>query len=174
MPTHTATRWLIAAATTAVGALYLLWKGPVPVVRVFDTLPIDAPFWYMLSAFPVLGLLLADLLALARARRWRHVAELICQIGVMVLLSHSRLELRIPISGHALLFAAFVARRHGMEEPSVPGRWVEAGMGWALLAMVAVIKLAWWRDPTTLAVGMATAAVLTWIGRATLASGSRR
>ncbi len=159
------TRWIIAAAFTVIGALYLIWKGPVPVVRVFDTLPIDAPFPYMLSAFPVLGLLVADGASLALERRWRHSVELCAQIAIMVLLAHFRLELRIPISGHALLFTAFALRRHWLPEPPSPVRHLEAGLGWALLAVVAGIKLLWWHDPTTLAVGVVTGVGLTWAGR---------
>jgi hypothetical protein len=166
------TRWSLAAVTTLVGAAYLHWKGPVPVVRVFDTLPIDAPLWYMLSAFPVLGLLLADGLALLRDGRRRHAVELAVQIAVMVVLSHSRLELRIPISGHALLFAAFLLRRTWYPEPSVPWRRLEQTLGGALLTMVAGVKLLWWRDPTTFAVGLLTAALLCWAGR-TVVRGQR-
>jgi hypothetical protein len=158
-------RWSVAAVTTLVGAAYLHWKGPVPVVRVFDTLPIDAPLWYMLSAFPILGLLLADGLALLRTERRRHAVELAVQILVMVVLSHSRLELRIPISGHALLFATFLLRRAWYPEPPVPWRGLERLMGGALLTMVAGVKLLWWRDPTTFAVGLLTALLLCWTGR---------
>ena len=165
---HPWKRWSVAAVTTLVGALYLHWKGPVPVVRVFDTLPIDAPGWYMLSAFPVLGLLAADGLDLLGARRWRHGLELAVQIGLMVFLSAARLELRIPISGHALLFTAFLLRRAWLPEPPVPWRRLEQALGAGLLAMVVVIKLLWWRDPVTLGVGLTLAAILTGIGRATL------
>lgn len=161
-------RWSIAAVTTLAGAVYLSWKGPVPVVRVFDTLPIEAPLWYMLSAFPVLGLLLADLVTLAQGRRWRSVAELCAQVAVLVALSHGRLELRIPVSGHALLFSAFLLRRAWLPEPAVPQRRLELGLGAGLLAMVVAVKLLWWRDPVTLAVGVGVAVVMTWIGRATL------
>jgi len=163
-------RWLIAGATTLAGALYLHWKGPVPVVRVFDTLPIDAPLWYMLSAFPILGLLLADLEALARDRRWKHCAELCVQVGVMVLLSHSRLELRIPISGHALLFMAFLLRRAWSFPPSAPHRTAELVLGALGVAMVAGVKLLWWQDPVTLGVGLLTALAMSWIGRRALRS----
>jgi hypothetical protein len=165
---HPWKRWSIAAATTLLGAAYLHWKGPVPVVRVFDTLPFDAPGWYMLSAFPVLGLLAADGLDLATNRRWRHGLELAVQLGLMVFLSAARLELRIPISGHALLFAAFLLRRAWLREPWVPWRRLELALGVGLLAMVAGVKLLWWRDPVTLGVGVVVAVILTWIGRATL------
>ncbi len=158
-------RWSIATGATLVGTLYLYWKGPVPVVRVSDTLPIDAPFWYMLSAFPALGLLLADLADLARERRWRAVLELAAQILVMVALSHSRLELRIPISGHSLLFTCFMIRRAWLPVPAIPWRRLELALGAALLAMVAAVKLLWWGDPVTLAVGVLAGLGFTWVGR---------
>ena len=163
-----------AAVTTLVGAVYLAWKGPVPVVRVFDTLPIDAPLWYMLTAFPVLGLLGADLLALARTRRWSHAIELCIQLALIVALSQGRLELRIPVSGHALLFSCFVLRRAWEFEPRTPHRQLELGLGIGLLAMVCGVKLLWWRDPVTLLVGIATAAAITWIGRWVLTNHTER
>ncbi len=165
---HPTKRWSVAAATTLLGAAYLQWKGPVPVVRVFDTLPIDAPDWYMLSAFPILGLLLADLLDLVATRRWGRAIELCAQLGLMVFLSAARLELRIPISGHALLFSAFLLRRAWLREPPVAWRRSEQALGAILLAMVVGVKLLWWRDPVTLAVGVVVATILTGIGRATL------
>jgi hypothetical protein len=158
-------RWLVALATTLVGGLYLHWKGPVPVVRVFDTLPIDAPTWYMISAFPVLGLLAADLLALALERRWRRAVELGLWMLMMTLLSHSRLELRIPISGHALLFAFAWMRWTREAEPAPRGRQMEQALAATLLGMVIAVKLLWWRDPTTLLVGVATAVCMSWAGR---------
>jgi hypothetical protein len=61
-----ATRILIITVVTIAGAIWLHISGPMHVIRI--TTPIDqfAPFWYMLSAFPFLGMLLADLLDLYR------------------------------------------------------------------------------------------------------------
>jgi hypothetical protein len=61
-------RKAILLATTLAGAAWLAHKGPVPVIRITTPLPERAPFWYMLLAFPVLGMLVADLFDLWRAR----------------------------------------------------------------------------------------------------------
>ena len=60
-------RVAIILATTLAGAAWLAHKGPVPVIRITTPLPEMAPFWYMLLAFPVLGMLVADLFELWRA-----------------------------------------------------------------------------------------------------------
>jgi hypothetical protein len=76
MPLRTAVvRVAIILATTLAGAAWLAHKGPVPVIRITTPLPEMAPFWYMLLAFSVLGMLVADLVDLWRAavspyRRW--------------------------------------------------------------------------------------------------------
>jgi hypothetical protein len=79
-------------------------KGPVPVIRITTPLAEMAPFWYMLLAFPVLGMLVADLFDLWRARGLSlPTVELGLQIALIVALSSLRLGVRIPLSGHALL-----------------------------------------------------------------------
>ena len=68
-PRTAVVRVAIVLATTLAGAAWLAHKGPVPVIRIMTPLPEMAPFWYMLLAFPVLGMLVADLFEL-----WRVVA----------------------------------------------------------------------------------------------------
>lgn len=60
----------LVLACTLAGAAWLIHQGPVPVVRITTPLPEAAPFWYMLLAFPILGLLVADLLDLYKAERF--------------------------------------------------------------------------------------------------------
>ena len=57
------TYWFIVAAVSLVGMLWLLHAGPTPVIRITTPLDENAPFWYMISAFPILGMLIAELVA---------------------------------------------------------------------------------------------------------------
>ena len=119
---------------------------------------------YMLLAFPVLGMLVADLFDLWRARGLSlPTVELGLQIALIVALSSLRLGVRIPLSGHALLVAWFLFRRLRLR--NVPPRqsrlevWIAAGV----LAAVAWPKLFWWDDPVTLLAGIGAAALLATI-----------
>ncbi len=156
----------IVLACTAAGAAWLAWKGPTPVIRITTPLAEPAPFWYMLSAFPVLGFLVADLLDLYRREGLRRgTVELAFQIALLVALSSLRLGVRLPISGHALLLSYFLFRRR-LFGPSAT-RWhrIEWLIGLGLLAVVAYPKLFWWRDPVTLLTGIALGAVLAAVSR---------
>ena len=138
-------RIAIILATTLTGAAWLAHKGPVPVIRITTPLPEMAPFWYMLLAFPVLGMLVADLFDLWRARGLSlPTVELGLQIALIVALSSLRLGVRIPLSGHALLVAWFLFRRLRLRNvpprQSQPEVWIAAGV----LAAVAWPKLFWW------------------------------
>src|SRR5437867_5203047 len=107
-----AIRVAVVLACTVAGIAWLLHKGPVPVIRIMTPLPEPAPFWYMLAAFPVLGLLVADMVDLVLADGLTlNTLELGCQIVVLILLSNLRLGIRLPISGHALLVSYFIFRR---------------------------------------------------------------
>lgn len=157
-------RAAVILATTLAGAAWLVHTGPVPVVRITTPLPEMAPFWYMLLAFPVLGMLVADLVDLWRMRGLSLPAvELGLQIALIVALSSLRLGVRIPLSGHALLVGYFLFRRLRLR--NVPPRqsplevWIAAG----LLAAVAWPKLLWWDDPVTLLAGLGAAALLAFI-----------
>jgi hypothetical protein len=165
-------RVAIILATTGAGALWLIHKGPVPVVRITTPLPEMAPFWYMLLAFPVLGMLVADWVDLARLRGLDlATAELGCQIALIVGLSAVRLDSRIPLSGHALLIAYFLFRRLWLRNVPPPQSRLEIWLAAGALGGVAYPKLMWWDDPVTLLVGIGVAgglaAVSGWVGRVT-------
>lgn len=75
----------IVVVSTLAGSVWLILQGPIPVVRITIPLPEPAPFWYMLLAFPVLGLLLADLRDLYRSHGVGALTvELAFQIGLIV------------------------------------------------------------------------------------------
>jgi hypothetical protein len=145
----------IAAATIA-GALWLHAKGPVRVI--VGTTEIDefAPTWYMLSAFPVLGMLAADLVE--RAKRFGLLArDTLLFAGcaaVVVAVANLRLGARLPISGHVLLLSYFLVHRLASRPwpPIALGEFVTA---LAILVAVTAIKLLRWRDWTTWSVGLA-------------------
>lgn len=154
-------RLAIGLACTLVGAGWLIWQGPVPVLRGTTPLPEMAPFWYMLLAFPVLGLLLADLVDLARSRGLRRpTIELAIQISLIVGLSSVRLGALIPLSGHALLFAYFVFRRLLLGSAARGQSILEVWLVAVLLGIIAYPKLFWWKDPTTLVAGITAGALL--------------
>jgi hypothetical protein len=168
--THSASRLvlrlLVIAACTAVGAAWLIHKGPMPVIRVMTPMPETAPFWYMLLAFPLLGMLLADLLDLFLARGiGRPTFELALQIALLVAISSLRLGIQLPISGHALLVTYVIARRLLIVDAPPRRRAGELAVATALLAAIAYPKLFWWDDPITLLVGIAVGVLLAGISR---------
>jgi hypothetical protein len=130
----------------------------------------------MLLAFPVLGMLVADLVDLWRLRGLDRVsAELALTILLILALSSLRLGARIPLSGHALLTAYFIARRLLFRAlPPRQSRW-ETSVAVAALAAIAYPKLFWWRDPLTLLTGMAAGVLLAGVSRLLVrSSGMRR
>jgi hypothetical protein len=136
------------------------------VVRITTPLAEAAPFWYMLLAFPILGLLLADLLDLYKSEGVTlSTLELAFQIGLIVTLSSARLGLRIPLSGHSLLVSYFIFRRLLLrpffERQSALEQWLAVGA----LGAVAYPKLAWWNDPVTLLAGVVGGALLAVVSR---------
>jgi len=161
-------RFIVIVACTLAGAAWLYQKGPVPVIRITTPLPEPAPFWYMLSAFPILGILIADLIDLYRRHGiHRSTLELAVQICLLVGISNLRLGIRLPISGHSLLVSYFLARRF-LVGPVTPGpNKVEIALGLCVLIAVSYPKLLWWRDPVTLLagtiLGVALAALSRWI-----------
>ncbi len=125
-----------------------------------------APSWYTLMAFPVLGLLLADLLELyVSVRISRPALELGFQIGLIVLLSGARLSGRLPVSGHSLLVSYFIFRRLLLSAKPRGRSAVELWLAAAVLAAIAYPKLAWWNDPATLFSGIALGALLAMASR---------
>jgi hypothetical protein len=167
------TRLAIVIGTTISGAVWLYYKGPVPVIRVTTPLPEIAPFWYMIIPFPILGMLIADLLAFYDMYGFDiRAIELGLQIGLILLLSYLRLARRLPVSGHSLLIAYFILRRIFIRVPSHIYRRVETVV--AVLLFIAIIyrKLFWWYDPVTLFSGIAIAVVMIVISLYILRRGS--
>jgi hypothetical protein len=155
----------IVALTTAVGAVWLWHEGPIPVIIVTTPSAEFAPYWYMLSAFPVLGILLADLNELWHIERERRtVFAFASEIALLVLLSNARLAARIPISGHTLVMSYCLLRNPLPQEIDQLKRY-EFGLILLMLLMVCYLKLAWWHDPITLLTGVAAGTLLAMIGR---------
>lgn len=154
----------IVLATILVGGIWLVLQGPFPAIRITTALPEAAPFfWYMVLAFPVLGILVADLMDLYLSEGIsRSTLELAVQIGILVLLSSARLSMRLPLSGHSLLVSYFIFRRLLLR----PARRRRASVElWLGIAIFGAIALAWWNDPVTLLTGVALGAILATAGR---------
>ncbi|MCX6353754.1 MAG: hypothetical protein NTZ78_02475 [Candidatus Aureabacteria bacterium] len=165
-----AVHWCIVAVITAIGAVWLLHKGPVPVIRITTPLQENSPYWYILSPFPILGMLVAELTGLlATHERKRAAVELGVAIAVLVVVSCFRLSLCIPLSGHSMLFSYFILRRAFLNGIPIALRkaqlWVAIIMGLILL----YLKLVWWTDPITLTAGAMAGALLFAASRAMLA-----
>lgn len=161
-------RAFIVVVVTAAGAAWLVHKGPVPVIRITTEIDEFAPFWYMLTAFPVLGMLLADLAESVRRSRpgaRRGSIVLAANIACVIALSNLRLGIRLPVSGHALVVAYFLARRRLVPGETRGGR-LEAGIAAAILLAIAYAKLVWWTDPVTLGAGIGLALLLAFVERA--------
>lgn len=166
MKSALALRLCIIVSCTLAGATWLDYQGPIPVVRITTPLPEAAPFWYMLLAFPILGLLVADLLDLYRTERFSaSTIELACQIALIVLLSSARLGARIPLSGHSLLVSYFILRRLLVRPMPRTQSLLEMFVAFAVFAAIAYPKLAWWRDPVTLISGVAIGSLLAAFSR---------
>jgi hypothetical protein len=149
-----ATRILIITAVTFAGAIWLHIKGPVRVIRITTEINAFAPYWYMISAFPFLGMLIADLLDLYRDERFsKRTIELACTLAVIVILSNLRLGIRLPISGHSLLVSYFLLRRFFVDRNNNEIQRFEIWFGIFVLAMLTYVKLFWWTDPITLGFG---------------------
>lgn len=155
-------RLAIIMTVTIAGALWLYHKGPTPVIKGSTTLPIMVPFWYMLLAFPVLGMLVADLYAISFVSK-PGAFELAIQIIILVVLSNIRLASAIPISGHSLLLGYFIVRRSTIRfQPSVIPK-LEFITALIILAAVAYMKLNVWIDPMTFFIGLVIGGVLALI-----------
>jgi hypothetical protein len=166
-------RAVVVVAVTAAGAAWLAAKGPVKVI--IGTREIDefAPTWYMLAAFPVLGMLLADVLdaLLACGLFAKRTVVLGASAALLVVVSNLRLGIRLPISGHVLLmtyFLALRARARGLglapvARPAVVAVRVEACVVLALFLAVTAIKLLHWRDWQTFLLGVAGGGYLSWM-----------
>jgi len=159
-------RILVILLCTAVGALWLVHTGPVAVIRIMTTQTEITPFWYMLSAFPILGMLVADLVELLLGSGFSVAAlELGAQILVLIVLSNLRLGFNLPMSGHALLVSYFVFRRVFIPPDSSLQNRIELGIALVAFVMIAYPKLVWWTDPITLGMGILVGLSLAWVSR---------
>lgn len=154
-------RLLVVGGTTLSGVLWLWLVGPIPVVRVTTVTDELVPFWYSLSAFPVLGFLLADVTVFALLEKKRALAgEALAMALLITAISQARLSLHLPLSGHALLFGYVLVRRVLVPFPGRVFRNVELAVTGVFLAAVVYIKVGWWSDATTLVVGAALGVAL--------------
>lgn len=160
-------RLSVVCGVTFSGVIWLWLVGPIPVVRVTTVTSEIVPFWYSLSAFPVLGFLLADVMGLAISeKRLGLAAEALAMALLVTIVSQARLSLHLPLSGHALLFGYVLVRRVLVPFPSRLSRTVELVVTAILLAVVGFVKVAWWSDAITPAVGIAVGVVLAGLSRA--------
>jgi hypothetical protein len=146
----------VIAAATCAGWAWLAAKGPVHVIIGSTEIDEFAPTWYMLSAFPVLGMLAADLVE--RAKRFGLLARDTLLFGgcaaLVVAVANLRLGARLPISGHVLLLSYFLVHRLA-SRPWPPFALGEFAAALAIFVAVTAIKLLRWRDWTTWSVGLA-------------------
>lgn len=127
----------------------MVWHGPFRVLRGSEPIDVDAPFLYMLSAFPFFGALVADGIDAGwRKRSWSVLAP----IGVCAVLGVLRLALGLPVSGHALLLGYFSV----VSAWQVP-RWLahlEVVAAMVCLAAIGTLKIAVWDDWQTFVFGL--------------------
>jgi HEAT repeat protein len=120
----------------------------------------------MILAFPILGLLLADLLDLYTSEGVaRPTVELGFQICLIVVLSSARLTFHLPLSGHSLLVSYFIFRRLLLRPASRVQSAIELWLAAGVFAAIAYPKLAWWSDPVTLLAGVVLGALLAMFSR---------
>lgn len=136
------------------------------VVRVMTTLPEYVPFWYMFSAFPVLGILVADFLLMFKSDQRRRNALIFgVEIGLIIFLSNARLSIRLPYSGHTLLMSYCLVRRQFDSAESKSLYVAETTLTSCFLLMVSTWKLVFWTDPITLFAGVFLGAGIAVAGR---------
>ena len=147
-------RLAIIGCCTAAGAGWLAVRGPLPIIRFTTVMAEPVPLWYSLSAFPVLGMLLADWSSLLKCAGLRlRTIELGVQIALILLLANLRLGVQVPLSGHVILFSYFLARRLLVGVLDDPIRHLEWAAAAAVLIIAGYVKLMWWSDPLTLLFG---------------------
>ncbi len=154
-------RWLIIAAVTLAGIVWLLGLGSVPVIRISIATSLNVPFWYMVTTFPVLGMLVADVFVLRATYRSNILwIELTFQIALLIFVSSLRLSFAIPISGHALLFSYFILRRIVIGIAGHACRTQELVIAVVLFAIMAGVKVFVWFDYISLILGTAVAGLV--------------
>lgn len=166
-------RAVVVVAVSAAGAAWLAAKGPVKVIVGTREIEEIAPTWYMLAAFPVLGMLFADVLdaALAVGVFAKRTVVLGASVALLVVVSNLRLGIRLPISGHVLLMAYFLTLRPRLRalglapvaRPAVVAARVEGYVVLALFLAVTAIKLLHWKDWQTFLLGVAGGGYLSWM-----------
>lgn len=150
--TRVGVRLISIAGCTLLGAIWLHVAGPFAVLRITTPLPENAPFWYMISAFPILGMLLADFLESVECRSTSASVKLALQIVAIVAISNARLGLRLPISGHLLVVCFFITRRL-LNRQTREFYALEFLYAMMTLSALCYAKLVWWTDPVTLSFG---------------------
>jgi hypothetical protein len=151
----------IIILVTLGGALWLYIIGPMPVVRISSPLHEKVSFWYMIGAFPFLGMLCADLAILFISYKWHNkFLELGISIVLLVYLSSLRLIVKIPISGHSMLLGYLILRRVFIKFPSRKERILELLCSSTVLGMIIYYKLVLWNDPISLLSGLFLSGVL--------------
>jgi hypothetical protein len=166
-------RAVVIVAVTAAGAAWLAAKGPVKVLIGSREIDEITPTWYMLAAFPVLGMVLADVLdaALSAGLFAKRTVVLGASAALLVIVSNLRLGIRLPISGHVLLMAYYFALRARagalamapVARPAVVAARVERLVVLALFVAVTAIKLLHWKDWETFLLGVAGGLCLAWM-----------
>ncbi len=142
------------AVATLIGALWLLWRGPTPVMRGSEVMDSAAPFWYMISAFPFFGILLAESW-LAWGSGTGQV--LLGQVLVIFILAALRLTLHIPVSGHVLLLSFFLLwDMKRLDQPYLTEFLFAVG----ILALLLYTKVILWQDAMTAMWGVALAIII--------------
>ena len=147
-------RVLVILSATAAGVLFMRWLGEWPVIPGSQTWTESVHYWYMLAAFPVLGMLAADFLDLALSGQRLQAAELEIMLVILVLVSFIRLANFVPVSGHMLLLTYFLVRRLLLRSPAHAGQWLEWGIVLGLCVPFIYLKLAWWDDSQGLFFGV--------------------
>ena len=105
----------------------------------------------MISAFPVLGMLLADLYDNFKVDRFgKQFTELAVQVLLLIVISQVRLTFKIPLSGHILLFSYFIFRRAPIKDGFNKIAYYELLVCIVFLIITGYVKIFWWTDWITL------------------------
>ncbi len=136
-------RWLshlvgASALTVAYAALITDWSTATPGLR-FEGINRAR---YMLSAFPLFGLIVGELAWSVRAHGWRSQLRAGVALGALCLVAIARLALHVPLSGH-LALATFGA----VWCSSLPAGGVRTS--YRLVFLVGCAAFAWVHDAFT-------------------------
>ncbi len=158
------TRIGIITIVTFTGVIWLFIKGPIPVIKGSTPLMEMVPFWYMILAFPILGMLVSDLMgSLFAPKLQTQSIELLLQLIIITLVSSVRLSLLVPLSGHTLLLGYFILRRILIGYRISNINKTELLLAFIILLVVSYFKLMRWSDHLTYFAGLGSGAVLALI-----------